>query len=550
MSFRLPEEARYLSDGTKGAFMNAVDLTTAEKRMKALFAACPQFIAEMERVHQLATAYRVYSFISKNIGAIKWMMYALVVLLNLNVLMVSFGAEKTAEGYGYYNIAAAAADPGDKWLSVYITLLLAIINLFGYLVIVCFIGVTEVPIMIREVDAKRDQALAVEGKRPRTRNPRAFDAWAVVLFFNIMFVIMHNENYKQPADALVDKSQYRTNLYMFLFFGINLPWTMSCVRNYIVVPDTPPSRIFVIIYEVVLSKPFFRNHVVLMCFSIIGFTNNEFFSLMLLDIMNNSLLLQNIILCVTVPGTQLLSVFYLFIVTAIIYAQFGLQYYEEYFTKECHSAVSCFWLIMYNGMPAGNLGGVLNSRSNRGAEGGPDFMLRMLFDIAFFIWIGILLFNIITGLMIDTFGALRAKGNARDDVLSNQGFVNGITRTQFDDLALPNAPSFDDMNKKEQNPWAYVYYYQYLAKKNPLGFTGVDSYVKDCLDRTDMKWLPTRTSFVIQNASEADDEVGESDEMPDILKTIGGGSAELKKVVAGLGQRLDELEEKAESKAA
>jgi hypothetical protein len=211
-----------------------------------------------------------------------------------------------------------------------------------------------------------------------------------------------------------------------------------------------------------------------MLFSIVGFTKNEFFSLMLLDIMNNSTLLQNIILCVTVPGTQLLSVFYLFICTAIIYAQFGVQYYEDQFKSECHSAVSCFWDLMYKAMPVGNLNGVLKVMTNSGVHGSPDYMLRILFDIAFFIWIGILLFNIITGLMIDTFGALRTKGNVRADVLGNQGFVNGITRAQFDDLGLPNAPSFDDLNSRDQHPWSYVFYYHYLLKKNPLNYTGAD----------------------------------------------------------------------------
>jgi hypothetical protein len=68
----------------------------------------------------------------------------------------------------------------------------------------------------------------------------------------------------------------------------------------------------------------------------------------------------------------------------------------------------------------------------------------------------------------------------------------------------------------------------------------------DCLARMDMKWLPRRTSFVIQNAGAASAEEA-ADNMPDILKAIGVGIGELKKVVAGLGGRLDDLEEKAEN---
>ena len=56
-----------------------------------------------------------------------------------------------------------------------------------------------------------------------------------------------------------------------VLFGINLPWTLTCVRNYIVVPDTPAARMFCIVYDTLVSKPFFRNQVLLLCFSINGF---------------------------------------------------------------------------------------------------------------------------------------------------------------------------------------------------------------------------------------------------------------------------------------
>ena len=119
-------------------------------------------------------------------------------------------------------------------------------------------------------------------------------------------------------------------------------------------------------------------------------------------------------------------VFYLFIVTVIIYAQFGVQYFEDYFEYDgdllmvddvdekagyhgCQSVVSCFFLIFYKGIPAGNVGDVMDSTSNRD----PMYMARLMYDLSFFIWVGVLLFNIITGLMVDGFGALREEDNTR-----------------------------------------------------------------------------------------------------------------------------------------
>ena len=51
---------------------------------------------------------------------------------------------------------------------------------------------------------------------------------------------------------------------LVMICGINLPWTLSCVRSYIVIPDTRPTRLFAIVYDTVITKAFFRNHVILL----------------------------------------------------------------------------------------------------------------------------------------------------------------------------------------------------------------------------------------------------------------------------------------------
>jgi hypothetical protein len=70
-----------------------------------------------------------------------------------------------------------------------------------------------------------------------------------------------------------------------------------------------------------ITKPFFRNHVILMFFSINGYTQSFYFPLMLMDIMNNSDVLANIARSVTDNLGALGWVFYLFICTVVIYAQ-------------------------------------------------------------------------------------------------------------------------------------------------------------------------------------------------------------------------------------
>jgi hypothetical protein len=93
----------------------------------------------------------------------------------------------------------------------------------------------------------------------------------------------------------------------------------------------------------------------------------SYFAFMLLDILNMSSTLANILRSVTDNLLALGLVLYLIICSVIIYAQFGLQNFEEWFTyggdddtvqRGCHSAVGCAFLIFYTAVPSGALSDV------------------------------------------------------------------------------------------------------------------------------------------------------------------------------------------------
>ena len=89
----------------------------------------------------------------------------------------------------------------------------------------------------------------------------------------------------------------------------------------------------------------------------------------------------------------------------------------------CNSVLTCFELVLYKAMPGGDMSAVLDDVDRTGSK----FTTRVLFDLSFFIWVGILLFNVVTGLIVDTFSLLREEALARDDQLENGGWEGGGT---------------------------------------------------------------------------------------------------------------------------
>jgi hypothetical protein len=61
----------------------------------------------------------------------------------------------------------------------------------------------------------------------------------------------------------------------------------------------------------------------------------------------------------------------------------------------------------------------------------------MFFDLSFFIVVGVLLFNVITGLMVDGFGALRDEANERADVRNMERQSRSMPFYQYLRVAHP-----------------------------------------------------------------------------------------------------------------
>jgi len=499
-SFPVPKDSKYLTLKTKNEFLANADLATSEKRMKQLIADAPTFMAEMQQVYLLSERYPSYGWLNQNLTMYKWFQYGLVVILNLNILMASFG-EGVPKGYtsivdGIFRDGLASPVYAP---ALYTSAVLGVINGIGYLVMMVFSTMTEVPIIVRKLDEYTLQCYeSVNLKEEDFRDPGAFTYWGATLIMNAAFSYMHFMNFPDNRGA---------TLQIAVLFGINLPWTLTCVRNYIVVPDTPAARMFCIVYDTLVSKPFFRNQVLLLCFSINGFFESRYFTLMLLDVMNNSAVLANVIRSVSDSAVCLAWVFYLFVVTVIIYAAFGLHSFRDDFMtiptdddgySNCNSVISCFFLIFYQAVPNGMLTATVLTNVDNSR---PDFLARVLFDLSFFIWVGVLLFNIITGLMVDGFGALREADDEKADILENQCFVCGFSRNTYDDLPNFKGPSFDHHKQVEHEFWKYVYFYVYLKRKSKSDFSGVESYVWEMIASADTGWVPVRNSAAIQAAA-------------------------------------------------
>eukprot|EP00615_Pteridomonas_danica_P000262 CAMPEP_0114358040 /NCGR_PEP_ID=MMETSP0101-20121206/22031_1 /TAXON_ID=38822 ORGANISM="Pteridomonas danica, Strain PT" /NCGR_SAMPLE_ID=MMETSP0101 /ASSEMBLY_ACC=CAM_ASM_000211 /LENGTH=1066 /DNA_ID=CAMNT_0001501009 /DNA_START=3077 /DNA_END=6274 /DNA_ORIENTATION=+ len=149
--FPLPFEIKYLSNATKLAFLDEVDVSSSDKRMGALIKQCDFFIKEMDLIYRKAEQSPIYLFLHSSLPSFKVANYGLVVALNANILLSD--ASLTSPSKAFTNhLSGADVMNTFELVSMLVTTCLGALVTLGYGLIIFTMSVTEIPLVIQNVD--------------------------------------------------------------------------------------------------------------------------------------------------------------------------------------------------------------------------------------------------------------------------------------------------------------------------------------------------------------------------------------------------------------
>jgi hypothetical protein len=253
-------------------------------------------------------------------------------------------------------------------------------------------------------------------------------------------------------------------------------------------------------YDIVI-EPDTLTHIALILFVAFGLGGYFFcFPLLLFDVMNMSVILSNVLRAIYRPLRSLLLTLWLFIIILFVYTSIGMYYFNDQYVSgdddgavnPCPDLLRCFIQTIFMG---------LTDPATQGMDGvtykdGTGWVSRIIFDLSFFIILGVLLFDMVTGIIVDTFGELRGEAESRKETQENKCFVCGIERSKMDDMGTEF--NFDDHVQSEHEVWNYLYFYAYLTRKPDTELNGPESDILAQIEDKDTSWFPSRTSWRIQ----------------------------------------------------
>lgn len=426
-------------------------------RIKDLMENAEDFFDEMRVYHRLAQ-FPVYDWLLNNYFYFKSFILILVSMLVLNVL------------FSYSSDAPNIRDTRNKDSRVY-SLILTIFSGVGYFVLVLYWVLPRIALsLFKHQEEKGDEedsggeALEV-AEAEMDRDASAIDTrkiehvslfrrfkrmvrrslvwralkYPIFAFPALWFVFaMHHAAYVNEG-GLTSDDLFRD--YSLITIAVYCIWIPISVRSGI--GETPKSifeELYVLVYDTLMQLEIYEHLGCLLCL-FFGSSRVYLYSLVLLDWISLSEHMKNVVRSVIRPFKALFSVFLLFCFVIIIFAVVGFFTFDHAFVMlpsdievgedggletttdiYCTSVMSCFWTIAYGAVRAGDIAEVMDEFS---PADGSLYYSRLLFDMIFFIVLGVLLFDMVTGIIVDTFVALREETSEREDVMQNEVFISG-----------------------------------------------------------------------------------------------------------------------------
>ena len=165
-------------------------------------------------------------------------------------------------------------------------------------------------------------------------------------------------------------------------------------------------------------------------------------------------------------------------------------------TFSCDSPVICMVYIYSNTFTSGgNLGNFIDEgdEANENKEGN---MIRYALDISYTIIMVWLVWQMVSGLIVDTFESLRGNREEKEDDMKSTCFICGMDKEKIEKY-YPGKEGFEK-HLQDHSVINYFFYTFYLEDKDSSEYSGLESYIKNEIDQESISWFPQERSLKIE----------------------------------------------------
>jgi len=274
-----------------------------------------------------------------------------------------------------------------------------------------------------------------------------------------------------------------------------------------------------------MLAPFTLYQLAYVAFSIIAQDVHAFYAYHLLDLIGRSDQLREVFASLGRYASTLGLTALLWIVLTYAFVVWGYLGFPEDFRQalgtsnmgvpgdnlsgNCDSPWQCFfyhltWSIRQGGGIGDSLIPVGQFWDDPMLDNLTHFYFRVFYDLSFFIVCNVIMVAIVTGIIIDAFGASRDRRKEVEEDQAAKCFICGIEGSRFEtkrpkDKNDTRHYGFAWHLDHEHNIWNYVYFLAHLSLKDPNEFTGSESYVAGLVLESLTDFFPSDRSLMLES---------------------------------------------------
>lgn len=171
----------------------------------------------------------------------------------------------------------------------------------------------------------------------------------------------------------------------------------------------------------------------------------------------------------------------------------------------------------------------------------PDYYIYAFDNVALIV-LKFLLFEILAGLIIDTFGALRDLDISKNEDLEGSCFVCGLPVEEFE---RPGCADFETHINKEHYMWNYISYLAYLTEKDKNDLDGVEQHVYQQMANNSISWIPNGKTFFLNQDTDENVVFDNLENLEGNCQTIENNLQRLKQIMNNIEQvKIEKEKEK------
>ncbi|RHY59302.1 hypothetical protein DYB30_001778 [Aphanomyces astaci] len=184
---------------------------------------------------------------------------------------------------------------------------------------------------------------------------------------------------------------------------------------------------------------------------------------------------------------------YLFSLVGFFHLQAELES-EDHTVSHCSTLLQCYTTyIRYGLLSGGGIGDYISSTLSHELDfGNPGrYFERLVYDLAFFVLVITLFLNMVQGIIIDAFTAVREQTETKAALKRERCLVCNRSRSAIENLDGGHLNNFSRHIHHVHNFFHYFFYIQHVkAKQHPKELSGLERYVVEKLKAHDMAWIP------------------------------------------------------------